>query len=86
MLFRSTRLDLSPWLAGLYVAPSQRKKGIGSTLVSNIEKKAYELGVKNLYLYTPKSEIFYARLGWHIHEKTEYHGHPVTIMNKLIGH
>ena len=80
-----TRLDLFPWLAGLYVTSSWRRKGIGTALVSAIEKKAYELGVKNLYLYTPKSEIFYLKLGWHINQKTEYHGYPVTIMEKPIG-
>lgn len=77
-----TRLDLTPWLAGLYVSVSRRKQGIGSKLVLAIEKKAKELGVKKLYLYTPESESFYSKLGWHIKEKTKYHGYPVTIMQK----
>ncbi|WP_367025857.1 GNAT family N-acetyltransferase [Methylococcus sp. ANG] len=79
-----TRLDLTPWLAGLYIAAPRRKQGIGATLVSAIEKKAHELGVKTLYLYTPESETFYARHGWHVKERTEYHGCPVTIMEKQI--
>lgn len=79
-----TRLDLTPWLAGLYVAAPRRKQGIGATLVSAIEKKAHELGVQALYLYTPESETFYARLGWHVKERTEYHGYPVSIMEKQI--
>lgn len=79
-----TRLDLTPWLAGLYIAAPRRKQGIGATLVSAIEKKAHELGVQTLYLYTPESETFYARLGWNVKERTEYHSCPVSIMEKQI--
>ncbi|NTV47978.1 MAG: GNAT family N-acetyltransferase [Chlorobiales bacterium] len=79
-----TRLDLTPWLAGLYVVAPRRRQGIGARLVSAIEQKAHELGVEKLYLYTPKSESFYSRLGWQLKERTEYHDYPVTIMQKEI--
>jgi N-acetylglutamate synthase-like GNAT family acetyltransferase len=79
-----TRLDLTPWLAGLYVSASRRRQGIGAALVSAIEKEAHGLGVERLYLYTPKSAAFYSRLGWQIKERTEYHGYPVTLMQKGI--
>ena len=79
------RLELTPWLAGLYVAAPRRKQGIGAMLVEAIEKKARELGVQTLYLYTPESEAFYARLGWRVKERTEYHGYPVSIMEKEIA-
>jgi predicted N-acetyltransferase YhbS len=79
-----TRLDLTPWLAGLYVSAPRRRQGTGARLVSAIEEKAYELGVKRLYLYTPESETFYSRLGWQLRERTKYHGYPVTLMQKEI--
>ncbi len=79
-----TRLDLTPWLAGLYVVESRRKQGIGTTLVKVIERKAKELSVRKLYLYTLNSEGFYARLGWFGKERAEYHGYSVTIMEKKI--
>jgi GNAT superfamily N-acetyltransferase len=79
-----TRLDLTPWLAGLYVSAPRRRQGIGAALVSAIEKKANELSIKKLYLYTLESEGFYLHLGWQVKEKTEYHGYPVTIMEKDI--
>ena len=77
-----TRLDLKPWLANLYVAASRRGQGIGIKLVSAIEKKARELGVEKLYLFTPESESFYSPLGWQFKERTEFHDSPVTIMQK----
>lgn len=79
-----TRLDLTPWLAGLYVTAPWRRKGIGTALVSAIEKKSQELQIEKLYLYTPESEGFYSRLGWHVNERVKYHGYPVTIMEKKI--
>ena len=79
-----TRLDLSPWLANLYVAASRRRQGIGIKLVSAIEKRAQELEVENLYLFTPESEAFYSTLGWQVKERAEYHGIPVYIMQKRI--
>jgi GNAT superfamily N-acetyltransferase len=79
-----TRLDLTPWLAGLYVSAPRRREGIGTALVSAIERKACELSVKRLYLYTPESESFYAKHGWQHKERTEYHGCPVTVMEKEI--
>lgn len=79
-----TRLDLTPWLVGLYVSASRRRQGIGASLVSAIEEKACELGVGRLYLYTPESESFYSKLGWKVKERTKYHGYPVTLMQKEI--
>ncbi len=79
-----TRPDLSPWLAGLYVSAPRHRQGIGAALVSSIEKKAYELGVKMLYLYTPESEIYYSNLGWQVKERPQYHGYPVSLMQKKI--
>ncbi len=59
-----TRLKLSPWLAGVFVAPDNRCNGIGTALVRRIVEEATALGVRRLYLYTPSKEQFYSRLGW----------------------
>ena len=80
-----TRPELTPWLAGLYVKESWRNRGVGSALVKAIEKQALEQGVKQLFLYTPESERFYAALGWQVLERTDYHDVPVTIMEKPLS-
>jgi len=79
-----TKPELMPWLAGLYVKHSWRRKGIGSMLVKAIEKKAFELEVNHLFLYTPESEQFYSKLGWHVMGRENYHNVPVTVMEKEI--
>lgn len=79
-----TQLHLSPWLAGLYVARESRGRGVGSALVKAIEEKAYELGVRTLYLYTPESERFYASRKWDVLERVTYHGCRVSVMKKTL--
>ncbi len=72
--------DLTPWLASVFVAPEQRGRGVGSAVVRRVVEEARALDVKTLYLYTPDRESFYARMGWSIHERTEYMGVGVVIM------
>ena len=79
-----TRKDLSPWLAGLYVTEPYRKNGIGTLLVNSIVQEAIRLSISKLYLYTPKTEIFYSGLGWSLLEKTIYKGISVTIMERQL--
>lgn len=80
------RKELSPWMAGLYVVSSRRGRGIGAQLAMALEQKARELGVCHLYLYTPRSEIFYGYMGWSIREKIIYMGSEVSVMEKELNH
>jgi GNAT superfamily N-acetyltransferase len=79
-----TRIELTPWLAGIYVERTQRRKGIGSMIVSCLDDIAKKLGMPRLYLYTPRSTIFYARLGWVENVITTYKGQHVAIMEKKL--
>jgi len=76
-----TRTELSPWLAGVFVAPEYRKQGIGAALVKRVVLDAWSLGIDRLYLYTPNSEQFYFHLGWSVLEHTKYKGIEVTVMS-----
>lgn len=79
-----TRRDLSPWLAGVYVAPAYRKRGFGSDLVMDIEERAAGLGIETLYLYTNSAQRLYERLGWLEIEREPYRGREVVIMSKVL--
>lgn len=76
-----TRMDLSPWLAGVFVLPEHRQHGIGAALVQRVTDDARALGVQRLYLYTPSTEQFYSRLGWSVVERTGYRGVDVVVMS-----
>lgn len=80
-----TRMDLSPWLASVYVAPPHRQQGIGSALVQRTVEEAKELKVETLYLFTPDRERFYRRLGWSVLELTKYRGGNNVIMTLQIN-
>lgn len=76
----STRQQLSPWLAAVYVSPEQRRHGIGAALVNRVVEEARALGIPRLYLYTPDKQRFYSRLGWHEIETLDYRGYRMTVM------
>lgn len=75
-----TRLELTPWLAGVFLAPEYRRRGIGAALVRRIMAEASALNIALLYLYTVHSETFYASLGWSLQEHTGYRDQNVAIM------
>jgi GNAT superfamily N-acetyltransferase len=75
-----TRMDLTPWLASIYVLPDHRSQGIGTALVQRVIEEVVDLNVETLYLFTPNREGFYASLGWSVVEHTEYRGQKVVIM------
>ena len=81
----STRKDLSPWLAGVFVKPPYRKSGIATKLIERIEQEAAALETPVLFLYTDKESGFYARRGWKPAERCEYKGLQVTIMTKELS-
>ena len=76
-----TRMELSPWLAGVFVAPDRRGCGVGAALVRRVVDDATTLGVNRFYLYTPSKERFYSRLGWLLVERTSYRGTDVAVMS-----
>lgn len=75
-----TRMELTPWMAGVFVGEPYRRKGIGAELVRRIMDEAEKLEVPLLYLYTVHSEKFYAALGWTLMERTNYREQKVVIM------
>jgi GNAT superfamily N-acetyltransferase len=76
----STRMDLSPWLAAVFVLPEHRGMGVGSALVQAGVDEAGYLGLERFYLLTPDRISFYARLGWVKLFTTEYRGENVSVM------
>ena len=80
-----SRPQLTPWLAGVFVKPQFRGKGIGSALVRRIEAEGRSLGVSTLHLYTPNAESLYERLGWSLTERCEYRNTNVVVMSKKLA-
>jgi len=82
----SIRPSLTPWLAQLLVAPSDRRSGVGAALVRAAASRAQGLGFRRLYLYTSGDlPRYYARLGWAAGERVDYLGKPRTLMHYELG-
>ena len=76
-----TRMELSPWLAGVFVAPNHRGRGVGAAMVRRVIDDATALGVRRLHLYTPSAQHFYSGLGWSLTERTRYRGMDVAAIS-----
>ena len=73
--------ELTPWLAGVYIAPEYRCKGYGYALINRIAQEAAALNVSTLYLYTPDAEEYYQNIGWLVEERCQYRGATVSVMS-----
>lgn len=76
-----TRMELTPWMAGVFVGEKYRRRGTGAELVRRIMVEAGRFRVPLLYLYTVHSEKWYASLGWTLFERTSYKKQSVVIMS-----
>ena len=76
------RPDLTPWLAGVFVAPHARHRGYATKLVRAVEQLARDAGVGTFWLYTHDAERLYAGLGWRTVETIEHDGKPAVLMRR----
>ncbi|NLW70127.1 MAG: GNAT family N-acetyltransferase [Eubacteriaceae bacterium] len=58
-----SRPDLSPWLSNVFVREDMRGKGVCRAMMEQVEGYAKELGIKEMYLFTPH-EGLYEKWGW----------------------
>jgi GNAT superfamily N-acetyltransferase len=72
--------SVSPWLAGLYVAPEHRRCGVGEALVRAIAQEARIRNHRRLFLYTSEAAGFYRRLGWTIIDRASWKGFDTALM------
>lgn len=76
------RPDLNPWLAGLYVDPKHRGRGLAKMLIAELQNLALSHRIERLTLYTSTAEKLYASLGWNVVETFERDGSVFFIMQK----
>lgn len=75
-----THKHLTPWLSSVFVPAEQRGKGIASTLTLAAASEARRLGFDTIYLFTPRNESLYARLGWATFDRVVLNGVPAAVM------
>ncbi len=80
-----THLELSPWLAAVFVKEKWRGRGVATLLVDHCEAEAKSIGVKTLYLSTELATQLYAKLGWKVIERCQYKGAELDVMCKNLS-
>jgi GNAT superfamily N-acetyltransferase len=80
-----THTHLTPWLSSVYVLDEHRGKGIASALSLRAVAEAARLGFDRLYLFTPRSESLYARIGWKAFERIDNNGTRLTLMERPVS-
>lgn len=69
------------WLSNLYVHPTQRRRGIGSALVSHAVRRASALNLGKLYLFTADAAAFYQQQGWRWQQRLRVQRQWVDILS-----
>ncbi len=74
--------NVSPWLVCLYVDKVDRGRGLGRELIHHAMDEALRLNLSSLHLWTENLEPMYLQLGWQVLERTQFHGHNITVMRR----
>jgi GNAT superfamily N-acetyltransferase len=82
----ASRPDLTPWLAGVFVAPHARGNGYAARLIGAVEQEARAASIATLWLYTNTAERIYARAGWHTVETVQDNGKAFALMRRHLMH
>jgi len=77
-----THDHLGPWLSSVVVPPCYRGNGVASALALWAVKEARRLGFGELYLFTPRNEALYTKLGWQTLEVALHRETQLTVMSR----
>lgn len=65
-----TRPELTPWLAGLYVNPNCRCKGVADKLITGVLEICKNINYNTVFLRTEHTSDYYKKHGWTFVEYT----------------
>ncbi|WP_431824260.1 GNAT family N-acetyltransferase [Burkholderia sp. F1] len=80
-----THQHLGPWLSAVFVPPVHRGKGIASALSMRARIEASRMGHRKIFLFTPRNESLYARLGWRTIDTAQIGVTSVVVMEADTG-
>lgn len=75
---------LTPWLGGVFVGASFRRRGVGAALCAAVEEAARARGIETLYLFTLDKQAWYSKMGWSEVGPCVWRGRPGDVMCKKL--
>ena len=80
--FDDAPMEHTPWVRGLWVAPSHRGRRVDRLLMRAVEAEASGQGFDRLYAATTRIERLGERWGWTPFHRLDHHGEPMVWMLK----
>lgn len=77
--------ELTPWCSALLVVPTMRRRGIGTALISALEREAKRLDCRTLYMSTDTANSIAEARGWKAIGKAESMRGIVTVYKLNLG-
>jgi GNAT superfamily N-acetyltransferase len=74
------RPELGPWLAGVFIAPQARQRGLAEQLIEGVCAAAQADGIARLYLHTHDRSDYYKQRGWQVLETFQAWGKAQRLM------
>lgn len=75
---------VGPWLTHLYVEPSLRNQGIGTSLIQAVEAEAIRNGFTELHAATTRAAFVFERSGWKVIDVVDHQGDRVNVLRKAL--
>lgn len=75
---------LKPWVAAFIVNPALRGQGIGSQMLTAIEKQAGAFDIHELYLWTEDKKDFYSKRGYQELYHRDYPEISIDVLRKSL--
>jgi N-acetylglutamate synthase-like GNAT family acetyltransferase len=79
------RPDLTPWLAGVFIEPEARGRGLVASLIAAVEQECRKASIRTLWLYTRRAEKVYLRSGWRTVETVTRGEKSYALMRRDLG-
>lgn len=80
----SSHKHLSPWVAGLYVVPEARGRGVATRLIAALSDIAKSLDIGTIYIGIGSAQAHYERLGWRPMGIGRADGDEVIVLSKSL--
>lgn len=79
-------MQLTPWVAAVYVQPALRRRGVASALLHEAAAIAARTGVEALYIdCLAATAPVYERSGWIVHEREVGDPDSVVMVRRTVG-
>jgi N-acetylglutamate synthase-like GNAT family acetyltransferase len=76
--------EVEPWITNVFVTSEYRNQGIATGMIQWLVRRAGELGMKEIWIFTERAQTLFVRLGWKYEKSAMLNGRPITMSKKSL--